>query len=159
MFCALTSVCRYTHQRPNNPTNPIAARMRLWVSGTSHPRMERDPLLEALLAGALEGLAPVLSHSESAYELEASHGAKRAKVIWPVPLPQLFFEFYEGEALLFSDSAEYYAGETLKEMAEEAIRVVGNFLSHETRLLKVGRLLKRPELQYEKDREWRSIFS
>lgn len=121
--------------------------------------MERNPALEALLTGALEGFAPVLTHGDSAYELEASHGEKRAKVIWPVLLPELFFEFYRGEALLFSDSAEFYEGEALKEMAEEAIRVVAKFLGHETRLWEAGRLLKRRELQYEKDGEWRSIFS
>ena len=120
--------------------------------------MERKPELEEELLGLLSAFSPTIEVDNDAYQLSVSLASKRAEVIWPYPLYEVFFDFREGNRKVLSDSFEFYEGESDSELVEYLCSVLNRFLANNTRLQIQGKLLKTTELQYQQGGVWQSVF-
>ena len=115
----------------------------------------------AHIAHLLNGLTqfnPTLAVDPSAYRLDVESGTKKVTVLWPSEAGEVFFDFHKDGQVLLSESVEYYEGEPQDDQAEDISRVVMNFLLNEVRVVHVGRLLKRHELQSNQSGRWLSVF-
>ena len=120
--------------------------------------MERDIKLENNLVNSLSSYAPRIGRDKEAYMLEASYKNKRALVVWPYPLMEIFFDLWDNNKKIFSESLEFYENENKEELAEYLIKILKNYFDHETRVETEGKLLKRQELQFKNGDEWVSVF-
>ncbi|MGD9170519.1 MAG: hypothetical protein PVI97_10740 [Candidatus Thiodiazotropha sp.] len=120
--------------------------------------MERKPELERDLLGLLSAYSPAIEVENDAYQLSVLLAAKRAEVVWPYPLHEVFFDFWEGESKVLSESFEFYEGESDAELIEYLCSVLSRFLTNNTRLQTQGKLLKTTELQYQQGGVWQSVF-
>jgi hypothetical protein len=120
--------------------------------------MERDKKLESDLITSLASYAPRISWEKDAYMLETSYKNKRALVVWPYPLMEVFFDLWENNKKIFSESFEFYENETNEELVEYLVNILKNYFDHETRVETEGKLFKHQELQFKKGDEWVSVF-
>ena len=120
--------------------------------------MERDKNIEKELLTSLSGYEPTINWEKDAYNLKLEYKNKSTKVVWPYPLMEVFFDFWEGNKKIFSESFEFYENETNEELVEYLLEISNNFFSNETRIETFGKLLKRNELQFKKGEEWVSVF-
>jgi hypothetical protein len=120
--------------------------------------MERKPEIERELLGILGAFSPSIEVENDAYQLSVSLAAKRAEVVWPYPLHEVFFDFWEGDSKVLSESFEFYEGESDSELVEYLCSVLNRFLANNTRLQTHGMLLKTTELQYQQGGVWQSVF-
>ncbi|MEW8029834.1 MAG: hypothetical protein AB2792_09640 [Candidatus Thiodiazotropha sp.] len=120
--------------------------------------MERKPELEGELLGLLSAFSPTIAVKNDAYQLSVSLAAKRAEVAWPYPLHEVFFDFWEADRKVLSESFEFYEGESDSELIEYLCSVLNRFLANSTRLQTQGKLLKTTELQYQQGDVWQSVF-
>jgi hypothetical protein len=117
------------------------------------------PAFEKLLLEALADLSPTIGARGSVYRVSANSGAKRAAITWPYPLGEVFLDLTEHNEVVFSESVEYYEGEGFVEQVEDIAHVLRNFFHNETRVVVVGSLLKRRELQFRAGSGWVSVFA
>lgn len=120
--------------------------------------MSRDLQLEKVIAESLAEYSPRLSWENNAYRLKAGKAVMNVEVVWPYPLMEVYFDFTEKEEKVFSESVEFYEGESNSELAEYIVHVVRRFLDNPARIEKLGILLKRTELQVSKDGKWINVF-
>lgn len=120
--------------------------------------MDRNPNLEQSLKSSLADYNPVLELEGDAYKLRLNQGDKHIKVTWPYPLMEVYFDFWDGETIVFSESFEFYEKETDEELAEYITDVAKKYLTNQTRIITIGKLLKRKELQFNDGSEWISVF-
>jgi hypothetical protein len=111
-----------------------------------------------LLVDALAEFSPSQSVDGGVHRLAVTYEAKSVVVVWPQSLGEVYFDFLESGEVLLAESVEYYDEEPPAEQAQDIAQVVRNFLLNETRLVAVGRLLKRQELQHRNQGTWVSVF-
>ncbi len=120
--------------------------------------MSRDPQLAQKLTEALAGYSAQLNWLHDAYNLSAEKVPKRVKITWPYPLTEVYFDFLQNDANIFSESIEFYDGESSDELCEYVAHVVKRFLDHPSRIESLGTFLKRTELQILEGDKWISVF-
>lgn len=120
--------------------------------------MESKPELKRELLGLLSAFSPTIGVVNDAYHLSVSSGEKRAEVLWPYPLHEVFFDFWEGDSKVLSESFEFYDGESNSELIEYLCSVLNRFLTNTIRVHVQGNLLKTTELQYQQGGVWHSVF-
>lgn len=120
--------------------------------------MDRKPELEREILDLLSGFAPRIEVAEDAYQLSVSFDAKRAEVVWPYPLHEVFFDFWEGDRKVLSESFEFYEGESDSELFEYLGSVLNRFLTNTIRVHVQGKFLKTTELQYQQGGVWQPVF-
>lgn len=120
--------------------------------------MERKPELEKELLRLLSTFSPAIGVAKDAYQLSVSSSTKRAEVIWPYPLHEVFFDFWEGNTKILSESFEFYEGESDSELVEYLYSVLNRFLTNNVRFHAQGKFLKTRELQYQQGGVWKSVF-
>ncbi len=120
--------------------------------------MERNLSLENSLQASLAEFAPQINLGESAYELVAQVPDKKVAVTWPYPLMEVFFDFNGPGEEMFSESVEFYAGESSAELAEYVTYVARRFLNLRTRLHTKKGWPSVTELQVEEKGEWQCVF-
>jgi hypothetical protein len=120
--------------------------------------MDRNLNLELSLKSSLADYNPVLELEGDAYKLHLNQGDKRIKVTWPYPLMEVYFDFWDGETIIFSESFEFYENETHEELAEYLVDVAKKYLTNQTRTITIGKFLKRKELQFNDGSEWSPVF-
>ena len=119
---------------------------------------EAAPLAAQQLQNALAEFAPLLKWERNAWRVLATCAGKRVTITWPLPLSEVYFDFWLDEQLVLSEWVEYYDGETSEEQALDVARIARNFLAHETRGVQVGQLFAHLELQFRQDEQWASVF-
>jgi hypothetical protein len=106
-----------------------------------------------------EKYSPKLCYEKEIYKLFVTYQNKQAEVVWPSKLKEIFFDFWDSEGRIFSDSVELYNdGESAANIPGYIGDVLHNFFEHETRLQTSGKLLKIKGLLFKKDDEWQTIF-
>lgn len=101
---------------------------------------------------------PKSSAEKDAHRLEFQHRGKSVVIFWPNLVMEVFFDFIEGGEKLLAESVEYYDSESPETQAQDIAEIAQRFLLNETRLVTVGSLLKRREIQYCRASEWMTIF-
>ena len=117
-----------------------------------------DSKIETLLLDRMNEFNPKLSFENDAHKLIVSLDDKRAEIVWPNPIMEVFFDFWEDEEKVFSESLEYYDGENVNEVVNDIHESISRFLLNSTRLVKKGLILKITEFQYKKGDVWISVF-
>ncbi|ADZ92005.1 hypothetical protein Marme_2778 [Marinomonas mediterranea MMB-1] len=120
--------------------------------------MDRKPELERELLDLLSTFSPTIEVANDAYQLSVSLAAKRAEVVWPHPFHEVFFDFWEGDRKVLSESFEFYEGESDTELIEYLSSVLDRFLTNAIRVQVQGKFLKTTELQYQQGDVWNSVF-
>jgi hypothetical protein len=120
--------------------------------------MDRKPELERELLELFSAFSAKIEIAKEAYQLSVCHGSKRAEVVWPYPLHEVYFDLWDGQSKVLSESFEFYEGEPDSELVEYLGVVLDRFFNHPTRVQVQGRLLKRKDLQYQQGGVWCSIF-
>lgn len=117
-----------------------------------------EPAQIRQLVEALADFTPSLSVEKGAHRLAVKHHAKSVVVVWPHSLGEVCFDFLEDGEVLLAESVEYYDEEPPAVQAQDVAQVIRNFLLNETRVVAVGTLLKRQELQCCNGGNWVSVF-
>jgi hypothetical protein len=117
-----------------------------------------SPEFEQQLLEALAGFQPSLTMANGAYRVSATRQSKDAVVVWPYPRAEVFIDFLEHSIVLLTESIEYDDAKPPAEQVQDLARVLRNFFLHETRVVGVGTLLKRQELQFRRGNKWVSVF-
>ncbi|WP_078118596.1 hypothetical protein [Thiosocius teredinicola] len=120
--------------------------------------MDRDLSLEKELMVAISEFAPRITWVEAAYELVAKIPGKEVTVTWPYPLMEVFFDFVGPGDEKFSESVEFYEGESSAELAEYVANVVRRFLLLPVRIHTRKGWLSVTELQVEENGGWQCVF-
>lgn len=94
--------------------------------------MDRDLSLESLLQASLAEFAPEITTGKIAYELVAHVPDRKITVTWPCSLMEVFFDFSGPGERVFSESVEFYEGESSAELAEYVAYVAKRFLKLNT---------------------------
>ena len=69
--------------------------------------MDRKPELEKKLLDLFIEFSPKVEEANDAYQLSVSFGTKRAEVVWPYPLHEVFFDFWEGDSKVIAHCAPH----------------------------------------------------
>jgi hypothetical protein len=120
--------------------------------------MQLNEEIENSLLSSLVRFLPKLTVERNAYKLVSTFETKCVEVIWPHPLKEVFFDFLDSGEKIYSDSIEFSEDERAIDISEYLVKVIENFLLHETRLDEVGVVFKSRELKFSNDRGWQSIF-
>ena len=120
--------------------------------------MNQNAVFEQQLLDALADFAPTLAVEKGSYRINAMFDSKQVAIVWPYPLAEVFLDFSVPDGVIFSEWVEYYDGESDAEQILDIARTVRNFLLHEIRVVKIDRLLKRSELQFQQAGTWSSVF-
>ena len=120
--------------------------------------MKRDLKLEKELTDALRGYPISVDWVNETYKLTARKGEKSVVVTWPYPLMEVYFDFIENDKETFSESVEFYEGESPSELCDYLTYVIKRFLNSPSRIETRGKLLKRSELQVSESGKWVSVF-
>jgi len=119
--------------------------------------MEQPRHIASLLSSLAEFDIEV-TVAKGAHRVRVQRGSKATEVLWPQGLTEVFLGFTIDGRAVYSDSAEFYEGESQLEQVEGVARVVRNYLLHEVKVMQSGSLLKRKELHSFRDGQWQSIF-
>ncbi len=112
-----------------------------------------------MLLTVCEKYSPAICCEKEVYKILMTYKNKRAEVIWPSKLREVFFDFWDSEERIFSDSVEFYSkDEPITNMPIYIGNVLTNFFEHQTRLQQSGGWLKIEELLFEKDGRWQTVF-
>ncbi|MCX2835088.1 hypothetical protein [Microbulbifer thermotolerans] len=120
--------------------------------------MDRKPDLERKLLETLSAFSPKIEVAKDAYQLSVSLHTKRAEIVWPYPLHEVFFDFWEEDCKVLSESFEFYEGESDSELVEYLGSVLNRFFSNTVRVYVQGKLFKTKELQYQQGGLWQPVF-
>ena len=120
--------------------------------------MDRKPEIERELLGLLRAFSPIIYVANDAYQLSVSSAAKRVEVVWPYPLHEVFFDFWDGDSKILSESFEFYEGESDHEFIEYMCAVLNRFLNNSIRLYVQDKLFKITELQFSQGGVWQPVF-
>ncbi len=111
------------------------------------------------LVKVCEKYSPKVRYEKETYKLFATYQDKRAEVVWPSKLNEIFFDFWDSEERIFSDSVELYQEDELAANIPDYIGdVLYSFFEHETRLQTGDKPLKIQGLLFKKEGEWQTIF-
>ncbi|MNR25581.1 hypothetical protein D3C85_1427410 [compost metagenome] len=114
-------------------------------------------IVEEGLKEKLKGYSPEIVSDTDRVSVSAKYEDRKIEVVWPFPVMEIYFDHWIGESKVFSESYEYYEGETVQEIIEDVAGYICKFLGNESRVVEVGKLFKRKELQVLVNGEWASI--
>lgn len=120
--------------------------------------MDRKLELERELLGLLSAFSPTIDVANDAYQLSVSSAAKRAEVVWPYPLHEVFIDFWDRDKKVLSESFEFYEGESDHDLIECLCSILNRFLNNSIRLHVQGELFKTTVLQYKQGGVWQPVF-
>lgn len=113
--------------------------------------------IKDVLSLELSKFNPEFSLSEDKLFVLVVSEAKKVEITWPFPTKEIYFDLWESGKKIFSESYEYYEGESYKEIAEDVAGFAARFLTYECRVAKVGKVLTHNELQIKENGSWVSI--
>ena len=120
--------------------------------------MDRNLNLENSLRASLAEFATEITAGETAYRLVAKVPEKEITITWPYPLMEVFFDFSGPGEKSFSESVEFYDGETSEEQTQYIGYVVKRFLKLPIRIHTKKGWPSITELQVEEKGDWQCVF-
>jgi hypothetical protein len=122
--------------------------------------LKRALIAEESLIASLAEFGASVSRRGASFVVDVSSGAKQVVVEWPLEVCETYFDFFDNGEDFYSDWMEYYESESVEDQLADVHRIVRDYLTHESRVVRDPKILfGASQLEFKRDGGWYNTFS